>query len=327
MINAEDRMSNSLAVPLVSIVIVAWNARQFTHDCLRSLDGLTLSAEIIVVDNASTDGTPELVQELFPHVILIRNQANLGFAKANNIGIARSRGRYIGLVNSDVTVLPNCLERLVSHMEANPSIGVAGPQMLGADGRVRRSSMRVPTLWNNFCRAFALDALLGRSRWFGGQLMTDFHHNRTRDVEVLNGWFWLVRRKALEQVGVLDERFFIYGEDIDWCQRFRDAGWRLVFYADASSVHYGGASSAASPIRFYIEMQRANFGYWQKHRNPVSRALYCCITLVHQTLRAAGYSLVYCAKPGSRSIVRHKIKRSLATIAWLTGWRSASFEL
>ena len=250
-------------------------------------------AEIIVVDNASSDGTPELVRSEFPCVTLIQNPENFGFAEANNIGLTRSRGQYICLVNSDVNVLPDCMPKLVAYMETNPSIGMLGPQMLGSDGKVGRSSMRFPTIWNLFCRAIALDNLFPGQRWVGAQMMADFQHDHTMDVEVLNGWFWMVRREALNNVGLLDERFFIYGEDIDWCRRFRTAGWRIVLYADARSVHYGGASSAAAPVRFYIEMQRANFQYWQKHHSNFSCFLYCGVVLIHQVLRTIGYSAAY----------------------------------
>jgi GT2 family glycosyltransferase len=177
--------------------------------------------------------------------------------------------------------------------------------------------MRFPTIWSLFCRAIALDSFLPGRRWTGAQMMADFQHDRTMDVEVLNGWYWVARREAIEQVGVLDERFFIYGEDIDWCRRFRDAGWRIVFYAGASAVHYGGASSAARPVRFYIEMQRANLQYWQKHHGHTSGFLYCGILLLHQALRAVAYTASYMAKADTRSMAAHNIRRSLATILWL----------
>lgn len=316
--------TSSVSVPLLSIVIVTWNAKKFVQECLRSLEeNAGLPAEIIVVDNASSDGTPELVRSEFPGVTFIQNPENFGFAKANNIGLTRSRGQYICLVNSDVNVLPDCMPKLVAYMETNPSIGMLGPQMLGSDGKVGRSSMRFPTIWNLFCRAIALDNLFPGQRWVGAQMMADFQHDHTMDVEVLNGWFWMVRREALNNVGLLDERFFIYGEDIDWCRRFRTAGWRIVFYADARSVHYGGASSAAAPVRFYIEMQRANFQYWQKHHSNFSCFLYCGVVLIHQVLRTIGYSAAYLANADARDREGHNIRRSIATILWLIGPKTA----
>jgi len=319
--------TSSADVPLLSIIIVTWNAKKYVQECLCSVqENAGLPVEIVVVDNASSDGTPELVRNQFPGVILIENPENFGFARANNIGIARSRGKYICLVNSDVNVLPGCLPKLAAYMADNPTIGMLGPQMLGANREVGRSSMRFPTIWNLFCRAVALDKVLSGRSWFKAQMMMDFAHDRTMDVEVLNGWFWMVRREAFEQVGPLDERFFIYGEDIDWCRRFHLAGWRIVFYAAASAVHYGGASSAAAPVRFYIEMQRANFQYWQKHHSHPSRFLYCGIVLIHQVLRAIGYSVAYLAKTDARSLELRNIRRSIATIWWLMGPKTASLK-
>jgi GT2 family glycosyltransferase len=316
------------STPLASVIIVTWNAKRYADECLRSLRQNTdIPVEIIVVDNASTDGTAELVQERFPEVCLIQTGENLGFAKGNNVGIARSRGRYLCLVNSDVNVPPGCLRKLIAYMEANPTVGMLGPQMLGPNGEVRRSSMRFPTVGNMLCRALALDAIFKGSRWAGGVLMSDFTHDRTADVEVLNGWFWVVRREALEQVGPLDDRFFMYGEDLDWCYRFHRAGWRLVFYAGAGAVHHGGASSAAAPIRFYIEMQRANFQYWEKHHGWLSRCANYFITVIHELARIGGYAVVCLLKPGARGDAVYKIRRSLALLRWLFGLKMAHLNL
>lgn len=306
--------------PLLSAITVTWNAKKYVNECLRSLDrDDELSAEIIVVDNASTDGTPELIAQRFPKFKLIQNSENLGFAKANNIGIRQSRGKYVCLINSDVVLSRGCLNGLFQYMEANFSVGVVGPQMLGPDGGVRRSSMRLPSLRNSVCRAMAADRSSFLSRLLGGQLTSDFSHDRIADVEVLNGWFWLVRREALDQVGLLDERFFIYGEDLDWCRRFREAGWRLVFYPCVSAIHYGGASSGAAPVRSYVEMQRANLQYWKKHRGLLACSVNYGILLVHHVLRLMGYSAAYLIRAENRTEVAAKIRRSWVLLAWMIG--------
>ena len=167
-----------------------------------------------------------------------------GLARANNKGIRESHGEYVCLVNSDVVLSRGTLYALYEFMQSNPDVAIAGPQMRGPDGSVRRSSMRDPSLLNAFARAFAIDNLRFVSRRIGGQMMTDFSHREIADVDILNGWFWFIRRKALDEVGLLDERFFMYGEDMDWCYRFRKAGWRLVFNPAVSALHYGGGSSA-----------------------------------------------------------------------------------
>jgi GT2 family glycosyltransferase len=274
----------------LSIVIVSWNCRGHLEECLFSLRGQTpLHTEVIVVDNASNDGTAEMVREVFTEVQFIQNESNLGFAKANNIGIRASRGQFLALINADVKVLQGCLELTLAAMGAEPSIGVLGPAMIGRDGIVHRSGMRFPSLWNCTCDAFALHKLFGRRALFGGQAMADFDWHTRRDVEILNGWFWMIRREALNEVGLLDEDFFMYGEDMDWCKRFYDAGWRIVFEPEAASIHYGGGSAEQAPTRFYLEMQRANLQYWSKHHARLTVPLYTAILFVHHLVRLVGY--------------------------------------
>lgn len=307
-------------IPDLSVVIVSWNAKEFVNECLKSLIGQYSygSVEVIVVDNASSDGTPELVREQFPEVKLLRNPQNLGFAKANNMGVSVSRGKYICLVNSDVTMRDGCLRKMFQYMEQNPSIGMLGPAMLGADGRVRRSCMRIPTLWNSLCYALGLDLVLKGFQTFSGFLMRDFQHDEIRDVEVLNGWFWMVRRQALAEVGGLDERFFMYSEDIDWCKRFHSAGWRVVFYPDAQAVHYGGASSASLPLHFHLELQHARLQYWEKHHGRTSRRLYVFILLLEQLVRLVGHASQFVRK-SARPQSAFKLERSIASLRWLLG--------
>jgi GT2 family glycosyltransferase len=303
---------------------VSWNARRYVEECLQSLEAQDISRrlEIIVVDNASTDGSPAMIRQCFPKVTVVQNDQNVGFARANNIGIQRTTGRYIFLINSDVNVSPDCLRQVLEYMEQNRAVGLLGPRMLSPDGKTARSCMRFPTLWNSLCRALALDTLFSKSRWFGGFLMRDFEHDRTADVEVLNGWFWSVRREALERVGLLDERFFIYGEDIDWCRRFQQAGWRVVFYPHATALHYGGASSSNAPVRFSIEMERANLQYWKKHHGGAAWLTYAGILLLHHVLRVAGYVFIYALQRARRSQATFKIRKSLACARWLVSFQT-----
>ena len=284
--------------PVVSIVIVTWNGKRYAIECLESLQALEskLSLQVIVVDNASTDGTPEAIREQFPEVQLVQNSENLGFAKANNIGVGLSRGKYVCLLNSDVVVPKGCFEKMVEFMDANPGIGLLGPKMLSPDGGIGASVMRLPTGWNSLCCALGLHSIFKKSDIFGGYLMPNFPYDAIEDVEVLTGWFWMAPRRALDQVGGLDERFFMYGEDIDWCHRYLKAGWRVVFYPEAEALHYGAASSAQAPTRFYVEMRRANLQYFRKHYGRVRTAGYVFTTWVHELVRIAAYGAVYCVK-------------------------------
>ena len=225
----------------ISIIIPSWNAKKYLQTCIESTirETQNYKTEIIVVDNASTDGSVELVKEQFQHVKLICNDANLGFATANNIGIKNSSGKYIFLINSDVKVLNGTIGLMLAYMNEHPEIGMLGPQILDSNGNIQRSCMGFPTLWNTFCRALALDTLFPKSKLFGGYMMTFWPHDSIRDVNVINGCFWMVKREALDEVGLLDERFFIYAEDKDWCKRFWDAGWKVVYFPEAKAIHYG----------------------------------------------------------------------------------------
>jgi GT2 family glycosyltransferase len=307
----------------ISVVIVSWNAKSFLLQCIESVLRQSprdhrKQIEVIVVDNASSDGSPEAVRDNAPAVKLICNGGNDGFAKGNNIGIRASIGEYLFLINSDVVVSDGCFDKLVRYMDAHPEIGMLGPKIVGSDGKVQRSTMGLPSLWNTLCRALALDSLFPRSRLFGGHLMTFLKHDVTRPVEVINGCFWVVRRSAMEQVGLLDERFFMYGEDVDWCKRFNDGGWKVVFFSEVEVLHYGGASSSNAPVKFNIEMQRANYQYWTKHHSRAEADAFLLISFLHHSLRIIGAVASYSLRRRTAAS-RYKIKRGITAIKWIMG--------
>jgi GT2 family glycosyltransferase len=311
---------------VVSAVIVSWNAKQYLEECLYSLnaDVCEFPMEIIVVDNASNDGSLEMVQEKFPHVKLIKNAENLGFGKANNIGIQESSGDYIALINSDVHVLSNCITRLVEYCEAHPDTGMVGPFIIGRDGKQQRSCRGFPGVWNMFCRALALDKILPRCKWVGGYFLTFWDHHTCSPVDILSGCFWLVRKKALDDVGLLDEAFFMYGEDMDWCRRFWKKGWPIVFMPDAEAIHYGGVSSSNAPIRFFIEKQRADLQYWKKHHSWIAVKSFFVISCLHHVLRIIGYLIALCLGREKQQISLYKMGRGIACLKWmLTGQKKA----
>jgi len=280
--------------PTISVIIVSWNAKNYLHECLESLfaTACAFPLEVFVVDNASSDGSPEFVAENYPQVNLIRNESNLGFSKANNIGIRSSTGTYICLVNSDVKFLEGCIGKLAEFMQAQPKAGIAGPRMLNSAGVVGRSCRGFPTLWNMLCNAIGLDLLFPHVRLFGGYVLRFWPQDSNRSVDILGGWFWIVRRSALSDVGLLDESFFFYAEDMDWCKRFKMKNWSVEFLADAASIHYGGGSSARAPLKYYIQQQRADFQYWKKHHSKPARAVYFMICLLHQSSRAIAHCVL-----------------------------------
>ena len=310
--------------PTVSVVIVSWNATKYLEECLTSLRDARhpWPIEVIVVDNDSSDDSSAMVVRLFPDVILIQNSDNLGFSKANNIGIRRAKGQYIALVNSDVHVLENCLTQLVRYLEEEPSSGMVGPKIIGGDGKQQSSHRGFPKLWNMLCRAVALDRLLPNIPLFSGYLLSSKSLECATPVEILSGCFLVVRRSALEAVGLLDEAFFIYGEDMDWCKRFWRAERRVVFVPAAQAIHYGGASSSNAPLRFFVEMQRADLQYWRKHHSRTSVALYLAFCVLHHIVRILGHGLaaVMVAKQSASHI--HRAKCSSVCLKWM--WSSLS---
>jgi GT2 family glycosyltransferase/peptidoglycan/xylan/chitin deacetylase (PgdA/CDA1 family) len=314
------RLTSPAIVPTVSVIIVSWNAKKYLSECLSSLtaDVCCYPMEIIVVDNASSDGSAEAVQKDFPHVKLIRNSANLGFGAANNIGIAASSGNYLCLVNSDVKVLPNCISRLVNYCEKQSGVGMVGPRLTGRDGKLQRSCRGFPDLWNMLSRAAALDTLFPKLKMFTGYSLTHWPQEAIRPVDILTGCFWLVRRQALNQVGPLDASFFMYGEDMDWCKRFWSHGWQVVFVPDAEAIHYGGASSSNAPLRFYIEMKRADLQYWAKHHSRAATLSYFLISCCHQLLRVVGYSLASLLVPRKREQWQYNVRRSTVCLKVLS---------
>jgi hypothetical protein len=194
---------------------------------------------------------------------------------------------------------------------------MVGPRIIGRDGKLQRSCRGFPGVWNMFCRALALDYFFPRSRWFGGFLLFHWPQDCLREVDMLTGCFWLVRRQALVQVGLLDERFFMYGEDMDWCKRFWLKGWQLVFVPSAEAIHYGGASSSNAPVRFYIERHRADLQYWDKHHSRLAVFCFYLICCLHLVLRTLGHSLAFVIKPRERATCASKVKRSVACLKWM----------
>jgi GT2 family glycosyltransferase len=316
---SKDRFLKRSVESDLSIVIVNWNTRQLTLDCLRSISEQLsgFRAQIIVVDNASEDDSVKAIRSEFPQVVIIENCENLGFAKANNRGLRECTGRYVLLINSDVLLRDGCFLSLYDYIEQHPDIGVLGPRILNGDLSLQESCKEFPTVWNTLCRAFALDSAFPNVRLFSSQLMRYWSHDNVQPVDILSGCFWMVRREALAQVGPLDERFFMYAEDKDWCKRYWKAGWSVVYYPGAEAIHLAASSSARDPIRFYIEMNRANLRYWKKHFTGFEQIAIPIIMAVHESLRIIGASLNFILRPSRRQETRMKMQRSLAVLKML----------
>jgi GT2 family glycosyltransferase len=273
--------------------------------------------EVIVVDNASSDGSPELVAKEFPDVKLIQSNENLGFARANNLGMQHASAPLLALINSDVIVKPACLQNLAATIEHNAHVGLIGPKVFGSDGQVQFNCGELPTLWNTTCRLLALDRIFSRWRLFSGLQMRHWNYENRAEIGVLSGCFWLARRSAVDAVGGLDERFFFYSEDMDWCKRFNDAGWKVVFEPKATAIHFGGGSSSGAPLRFGIEMLRSVLLYWQKHYGFFGRWYCYLLFLIRHSFRFIGRGslrLVGVA-PGAEN--KQKLQEDIACLRWL----------
>jgi GT2 family glycosyltransferase len=271
----------------ISVVIVAWNARHYLELCLESLEKAPprRSMETLVVDNASDDHTAEMVQTRFPWVKLIRSSENLGFSRGNNLGIRQCQGRYIALVNPDVIVFPGCLDALADFLDQNPKVGNVGPRVFEPDMSQQSTCRRFPTLWNNFCSATGLATKFKNSRFFAGEHMFYFPHDRTMKVDVVVGCFSFIRRETFDAVGLLDEKLFMYGDDVDWCRRCWKAGWEVVFFPGAQAIHDRGKTTAPYPVRFALAQQRSVLYYWSKYHGFFDRLGIRGIMVFHHLMR------------------------------------------
>jgi len=304
-------MTTASTSPEISVVIVGWNAEHYLELCLESLrkDPPKRSMEVLVSDNASTDGSVEMIEAKFPWVKLIKNSENLGFSKGNNVAIRKCKGRYIALVNPDVIVFPGCLDALADFLDQNPKVGNVGPKVLNPDMSMQSTCRRFPTLWNNFCSASGLSTRFKNSRFFAGEHMFYFPHDRTLPVDVIVGCFSMIRREAMDTVGLLDEDLFMYGDDVDWCRRARNAGWEVVFYPGGRAIHDRGKITAPYPVRFAVAQQKSVLHYWKKHHSFLGVLGIRTIMFLHHLMRytVAALSGLSSSEKGAKSEVRKQV--------------------
>jgi GT2 family glycosyltransferase len=271
-------MENMKEKPVLSIVIVSWNVREDLRECLQSLlreEGSRLESgeiEIIVVDNASTDGTAEMVNLEFPQVKLLVNSQNLGYTKANNIGINHSRGKYILLLNPDTVVHQGALQALIDCAESHPEAGIIGAKLLNPDGSVQRSARSFPDIGAGLFRNTFLGRLFPNNPFVRRYLLTDFGYDEVREVDWVSGAAMLVRRDLIERIGSLDERFWAYCEDVDLCWRAWQAGYKVLFCPNAVITHKVGRSSDQRLVPSLIQHHKSMWLFYLKnyrHRYPL----------------------------------------------------------
>jgi hypothetical protein len=239
-----------------------------------------VALEVIVVDSGSSDGSPAMVREQFSWVKLLDYRENVGFPKGNNLGLAASRGRYALLLNPDTVVVGDALPAMVDYLDKHPDVGLVGGQLLNADGSVQSSRRRFPTLAtaafeSTWLQPFAPRRLLSR------YTMEDVPEDATADVDWLVGACLMARREAIAQVGPMDEGYFMYSEELDWCRRFKEAGWRIVYLPDAQIIHYVGKSSEQAVTRRHVNFQRAKLRYFYKFHGAAAGRLLRLILLLN----------------------------------------------
>lgn len=285
----------------LSIIIVAWNTRDILMDCLESIvrHSPSRASEIIVVDNASADGTADSVRRGFPQVLVLSNDVNRGFAAANNQGMERASGQYILLLNPDTIVHPQSLDSLCEFMDRHEDVAICGPRLLNGDGTLQQSARRFPTFRGALHKYTVLRSLGIFRAHYVRWMMKDFAHDRQMDVDQVMGSALLLRRSLLERIGIMDERFFMYYEEVDLCYRVKQAGGRVVFVPDAVITHLGGQSSKQVPVDRYVILMESLLRYFRKHRGRLATALFGTVfkpgILLRQSCQAVGGVLTYVA--------------------------------
>jgi N-acetylglucosaminyl-diphospho-decaprenol L-rhamnosyltransferase len=247
----------------VSVIVASHNAREYIERCVGALSETPY--DVIVVDNASSDGTAEFIRERFPDVRLVKLTENRGYGAALNEGMAFSGARYFLLMNGDAWPQPGAIEELLDFAESQERAGVIGPKLLNPNGTLQPSVRGFPTPWRLATEYLFLRWVAPRSRAFNAFYSAGFDHRSVRDAEFLVGAVLLVRREVLDEIGVFDTSFFMFNEEVDFCYRVREAGWRVVFYPGAEFVHMGGASTAAVWRRMYREQLRSHLRFLAKH--------------------------------------------------------------
>lgn len=251
--------------PALSIILVNWNTREFLALCLASLEDVAEAddlgkLEVFVVDNASQDGSVEMLRERFSWVRLIINRENVGFARANNQAIVRSQGEHILLLNTDTEVYPGALKALINYMYAHERVGAVGPMLLNPDGSLQPSAQPMLTPEREFWRLLFLDRAARKATY----AMEKWDSRIPHQVEILKGACLLLRREALKEVGLLDESYFMYTEEVDLCYRLAKAGWQLWWVPEARIIHFGGASSRQVAEEMYLELYRSKTLFYRK---------------------------------------------------------------
>jgi N-acetylglucosaminyl-diphospho-decaprenol L-rhamnosyltransferase len=290
----------------LTIIIVTWNSMADISRCLDSIQnaGTTGNVRTVVVDNRSSDGTPDAVARGFPFVHLVRNSGNTGFAAANNQALRSAESRYMLLLNPDTEVDPGAIDALIRFMDAHPQAWAAGPALLNGDRTPQRTGVKFPTLWNLAVETLFLDRLFPMSRLFGSHRELYADPTAARQVDYLQGSCLIVKKEAVERIGGLDEGFFMYFEETDWCFRMKEAGGEIWYTPDASVIHFGGGTfghyDERRLVHFYTSLKR----FFEKHHSPSGLLAVRLLILCRGIIRWIVWTMVSILKPGLRDRAR-----------------------
>ena len=310
MVQAEQEAS----VPCLSIVVISYNTAELTIDCLRSIyrEAIQNSFEVIVLDNASADESAKQISELFPQVRLIASSQNHGFAKGNNLAARDARGEWILLLNPDTVVQDHAIDTLLTFAGQHSEASIFGGRTLFADGTLNPSSCWArPTLWSSFCNGAGLAGLFPRSSFFNPESMGDWQRDTIRQVDIVTGCFFLLRKRDWQVLGGFNEDYFMYGEEADLCLRAAQHGFKCMICPNAQIIHYGGASEKVHADKM-VRLFRAKSKLFAMHWNPVASAFGVLTLDLWAFVRLLAYS-------ASRLVTDSKVEQ-LNT--WLRVWQN-----
>jgi len=301
---------------ILSIIIVNLNTKNLLRDCLSSIyeSDLRTKYEIFVVDNGSKDDSVKMVRANFPNVDVIANEVNLGFSKANNQAIKRCKGKYILLLNPDTVVNINTLEKMVSFMDNNKDIGILGPKIQYPDGNVQLTCARnFPDLLIEFFNVSKLAKIFPKNKLFGSYLMGYWNHLDSREVNLLSGACMLIKKEVFKDIGLLDESFFMFYDDVDFCYRAKMKGYKIYYYADTSIIHHGGASwkeTRENMQKTKLISYQSMYKYYYKTRSRLYAEAVKIMMILNLVAFFAAHILIFSMSHGKR---RYKEKQ---TVNW-----------
>lgn len=282
----------------LSIIIVNWNTADLLIQCLESIyaNPPKNRFEVLVLDNDSSDQSVPLVQQRFPQVTLLASKENLGFAGGNNQAIQQSQGRYVLLLNPDTEVKPGALDELTQFMEANPQAGAAGSCLLNPDGTLQHSCYPFPTPARELWRLLHLDALY----LYALYRMDTWNRHEVQEVDVIQGASLILRREVLNQVGLLDDTYFMYTEEVDLCYRIQKQGWQLYWIPQSQVIHYGGQSTKQVATKMFLCLYESKLIFIRKHHGWLAAQLYKLILMLITVVRLIITPLVWLERPTKR---------------------------